>query len=113
MQIRHIALASDWAAALEAGVYRVSSRGTTIDDEGFIHASTPEQLQATAARFYADVDEPLVLLCMDSERLEAGRVPVVLEDGGGELFPHLYAELPTALVDEALPATFSDGALHY
>ena len=109
MLILHIATVADWAAALGAGAYRVSTLGVRLDEEGFIHASTLEQVQATATRFYAGVDEPLVVLVMDTERLRAGGVPVRFEDAGtGELFPHLYAELPVALIDEVRPATFGD-----
>ena len=114
MQLRHIALASDWEQARAQGVYRVSTVGRTIDDEGFIHASLPEQVEATAARYYADLGLPLVVLLMDSDRLEAGGVPVRLEDAGGELFPHLYAPLPVALVDDVRPASLgADGVLAY
>ena len=115
MQILHIATAADWEDAVVAGVYRVSTRGVTIDDEGFIHASTAQQVQATASRFYADAEGPLVVLVLDSARLEAGGVPVLLEDAGsGELFPHLYAELPVALVDDVRPAAFDDsGSLRF
>ena len=115
MRILHIADAADWAAAVAAGAYRVSTLGVTIDEEGFIHASTAEQVQTTARRFYADVAGPLVVLVMRTEALEAGGVPVRFEDAGtGELFPHLYAELPVALVDEVRPAHFGpDGDLVY
>jgi uncharacterized protein (DUF952 family) len=115
VRILHIASAADWDDALVAGAYRVSTLGVTIEEEGFIHASTAEQVQATASRFYADVPGPLVVLVLDSARLEAGGVPVLLEDAGtGELFPHLYAELPVALVDEVRPARFGpDGDFVY
>jgi uncharacterized protein (DUF952 family) len=113
VQILHIATASDWSAAVAAGSYRVSTLGVTIDEEGFIHASLPEQVQATASRFYADVPEPLVVLVMRTEVLEDAGVPVRLEDAGdGEVFPHLFAGLPVALVDEVRPAAFDpEGAL--
>ena len=114
MQLRHIALTSDWERARAEGEYRVSTVGRTIDDEGFIHASLPEQVAATAGRYYAGLGVPLVVLVMDSDRLEAAGVPVRLEDAGGELFPHLYAALPVALVDDARPAAFGhDGAFRY
>jgi uncharacterized protein (DUF952 family) len=114
MQLRHIALAADWERALAAGEYRVSTVGRTIDDEGFIHASLPEQVAATASRYYAGLGVPLVVLVMDSDRLEAAGVPVRLEDAGGEQFPHLYAPLPVALVDDVRPARFGpDGVLAY
>ncbi len=107
MLIFHIATAADWSAAVEAGAYRVSTLGSSIDDVGFIHASTAEQVQATASRFYAGTAEPLVVLVMDDANLREADIPVLLEDAGnGELFPHLYAELPTTLVAEVRHATF-------
>ena len=111
MRIYHLALRPDWDDAVDAGVYRVSTIGRTIDEVGFIHASREDQLQATARRFYADVDVPLVLLVLDRERLEAGGVPVVDDPVGDDTFPHLYAALPVALVDEVRPAALVDGVL--
>jgi len=109
VQILHIATVPDWAEAVAAGVYRVSTLGVTIEQEGFIHASTPEQVQPTASRFYTDVTDPLVVLVLRTEVLETGGVPIRFEDAGnGELFPHLYAALPVALVDEVRPAAFDD-----
>jgi uncharacterized protein (DUF952 family) len=109
VQILHIATASDWADAVAAGDYRVSTLGVTIEQEGFIHASTPAQVQPTASRFYAAATAPLVVLVMRTEVLEAGGVPIRFEDAGhGEQFPHLYAALPVALVDEVRPAAFDD-----
>jgi glutathione S-transferase len=117
VQILHIASAADWDDAVAAGAYRVSTLGLTIEQVGFIHASTPEQVQATASRFYADTEGPLVVLVMRTEALEAGGVPVRFEDAGnGERFPHLYAELPVALVDAVRPAAFdadADGTFRY
>ena len=109
MQILHIATVSDWDAAVASGRYTTSTYGVTIEEEGFIHASTAEQVQATAARYYADLGEPLVVLVMDEDRLQAGGVPVLHEElANGLVFPHLYAELPVALVDEVRPASFDD-----
>ncbi len=114
MLLHHIALRPDWDDAVAAGTYAVSTRGATLDDVGFIHASTAEQVQGTASRFYADAPEPLVVLVMDEDRLTAGGIEVRWEDaGGGELFPHLYAALPVALVDEVRPAEFVEGRLDY
>ena len=107
----HLALASDWNDAVAVGEYRVSTLGATLDDVGFLHASRPDQLDATAARFYSDVREPLVVLVLDRERLEAGGIPVRDDPVGDDTFPHLYAPLPVALVDEVRPARWVDGAL--
>ncbi len=111
VRLYHLALAPDWDAAVAAGEYRVSTIGQTIDDVGFLHASREDQLQATARRFYADVDVPLVLLVLDRDRLEAGGVPVRDDPVGDDTFPHLYAALPVDLVDEARPARLVDGTL--
>jgi uncharacterized protein (DUF952 family) len=109
VQVFHIATVSDWDAAVASGRYTTSTYGVTIEEEGFIHASTADQVQATASRYYAALGEALVVLVMDTDRLEAGGIPVLHEDiGNGLVFPHLYAELPVGLVDEVRPASFDD-----
>ena len=115
MQILHIALLPDWQDAVASGAYRVSTIGRTIDDEGFIHASTPEQVQGPASRYYAGRDEPLVVLVMDTGRLVSGGVPVRFDEiAPGVEFPHLYAAVPTSLVDDVRPASFdADGLLRF
>lgn len=114
MQILHIALLPDWEDAVAAGTYRVSTIGRTIDDEGFIHASTPEQVQGTASRYYAGRTEPLVVLVMDTGRLSSAGVPVRFDEvAPGVEFPHLYAAVPVELVDQVLPASFEDGVLRF
>lgn len=100
-QIHHIALVADWLAAVAAGEYRVSTLGRTLEQEGFIHCSRPEQVEPTLRRFYDDVSEPLVLLTVDTSRLGT---PVVDEEvPGGEVFPHVYGPIPAAAVTAAVP----------
>lgn len=111
MDLRHLALASDWEAALAAGSYRVSTRGATLDEVGFLHCSFPHQLERVAAAFYADVTEPLVVLVIDGEEVEAGGTAVLVDDVDGEGFPHLYGPLYPECVTAALPARMVDGAL--
>jgi uncharacterized protein (DUF952 family) len=112
MTIWHLALESDWALAVAAGNYRVSTRGLTIDEVGFIHASTREQVAGVAARVYSDVAEPLRLLAIDADAVGASGTEVVWEDGGdGELFPHIYGPVDTAWVREATPARMANGLL--
>jgi glutathione S-transferase len=95
----HLALAEEWRAARPAGVYERSTRGLSLAEVGFIHASQAAQLADTWRRFYADAGE-VVLLHIDPERLAAAGVPVRLEPapGSGELFPHLYGPLPIEAV---------------
>jgi len=84
--ILHITTHEAWRQAQEDGVYIPASLKT----EGFIHLSTPEQVVATANRFYRGQTD-LVLLVVDTERLE----PELLyeESEPGEWFPHLYGPL--------------------
>lgn len=88
-RIYHLALASDWDAARQAGEYTVSTRGRTLAEEGFIHASRADQWHDVRERFYADVAEPLVLLVIDPARLVA-EVRHEAVPGLAEEFPHIY-----------------------
>ena len=92
----HIALAADWAAAQATGEYTTSTRGRTLAEEGFIHCSFADQVDATAARFYADVDDA-VLLRIDPRRLSS-RVEIEDLYGTGEHFPHVYGPIPVTAV---------------
>lgn len=91
----HLALASDWQQARQLGEYRISTRGQSLEQVGFIHASYVDQLEGTHERFYADLSD-LRLLVIDPTRLEANGIEVRPEaaPGSGELFPHLYGPLP-------------------
>ncbi len=90
----------DWAAAFQTGEYTMSTRGLTLDAVGFIHLSTLKQVEATANRFYADVDQ-LVLLTVDPAKVPS---PIRWEPpapNDDELFPHIYGPLPIAAVVDA------------
>ncbi|GAA5148792.1 hypothetical protein GCM10023340_23130 [Nocardioides marinquilinus] len=102
MRIFHLATVADWDAARRAGRYTTSTRGRTLAQEGFIHASRGDQWQGVRERYYADVDEPLVLLVIDTERLTS---PVVDEEvpGSGETFPHVYGPIDVDAVVGTIP----------
>jgi glutathione S-transferase len=109
-RVFHLALAADWEAALEVGEYRISTRGARLEEVGFIHASFAPQVAATAARWFADVGDDLVLLEIDPGRLAAP--PVIEASGpGGEAFPHLYGPIPVPAVVASHPARMVDGRL--
>ncbi|MGS0684090.1 DUF952 domain-containing protein [Nakamurella sp. GG22] len=95
--IYHCSLVSDWESAQRSGTYSISSRGRTLAEEGFVHASYAGQVPGVLQRFYADLEEPLCLLTIDPELVGA---PVVAENltGGDELFPHIYGPIPVAAV---------------
>ena len=43
MRIFHIATVADWEQALASGGYTTSTRGRTLEQEGFLHASREDQ----------------------------------------------------------------------
>lgn len=91
----HLCSDRDWASAQSSGALRPES----LDDVGFVHLSTPEQVHLPANRLYRGRTD-LVLLQVDSTRVGA---PVRWEPGApgdpeAMLFPHLYGPLPTDAV---------------
>ncbi len=98
--IFHLALPEDWAAAFAIGEYRMSTRGVTLEQEGFIHCSTRAQTQGTANRFYGDLDQ-LIVLTIDPRLVPS---PIHWEPpapGVDTLFPHIYGPLPIGAVNLA------------
>lgn len=109
-ELFHVALPDDWERARADGRYSASTRGRSLADEGFIHCSFAEQVPDTIRRFYADVDQ-VVLLKIDPSRLTSR---VVVEDllGTGETFPHVYGPIALDAVIDATslaPAAMRDG----
>lgn len=98
MVIYHLATAADWERAERDGTYTTSTRGRTLAEEGFIHASSLQQWPDVRERFYADVDEPLVLLTIDTDLLDVPLVEEAPFPGATETFPHLYGALSPAAV---------------
>lgn len=105
MQVFVIATAADWAAARAAGAYTTSTRGRTLEEEGFLHASRREQVQGVFERYYADVTEPLVLLTVDTDRLEAAGVEWREDPVRDDTYPHVYGALPPSAVVRVVPLT--------
>jgi uncharacterized protein (DUF952 family) len=103
-RILHAALPADWSTSRAAGDYRVSSRGRTLADEGFLHASTAAQLVGVLSTYYADVPD-VVLLVLDVEALTAAGSPVRWDDvpGAPAPFPHVYGPVPTTVVGQGNP----------
>lgn len=98
MTIYHLAQQSHWDDAQRVGSYRQSTVGRTLDEEGFIHASSAEQWPVVRERFYAGVDEPLVLLEIDEAALTADVVREPGHPGSDELFPHVYGPIDVSAV---------------
>ena len=62
--IYHIAAAADWERAVRDGQYTMSTRGLTLAEQGFIHASTAAQVALVADAFYQG-EPDLLLLVID------------------------------------------------
>lgn len=78
----------------------MSTKGRTLAEEGFIHASTVDQVAPVANMFYKGMPGLIVLV------IDVGRVQpqIRYEDvpGFAEPFPHIYGPLNTDAVVEAL-----------
>ncbi|WP_299528911.1 DUF952 domain-containing protein [uncultured Streptomyces sp.] len=107
-ELLHLTEAARWEAARDAGAYEGSTRGRTLQEEGFIHCSLPHQLPGVARMLYGTEDADLVVLVVDPDRLD---VPVRYEAmaPGGEEFPHVYGPLPVDAVVEVRPWRPADG----
>ena len=92
-EVLHLAEVAHWDDALRTGEYRWSTLGRTLEEEGFIHCSTPEQLSGVLARYYASYAANLVLLTIDTERLPAPVRWDVVNPVTGERFPHVYGAI--------------------
>jgi uncharacterized protein (DUF952 family) len=89
--IYHIAEERHWREARSTGEYRMSTRGRTLDEEGYIHCSDASQVDGVARRFYADLSG-LVLLTIDPACLRS-EVRHEAAPGSDERFPHVYGPL--------------------
>jgi uncharacterized protein (DUF952 family) len=90
IMVYKISTATAWAEAATTGRFCGSA-----DDvrDGYIHLSAVHQVEATAAKYFAD-RPGLVLVAFRSDELG---VALKWEPSrGGQLFPHYYGELPTA-----------------
>jgi uncharacterized protein (DUF952 family) len=100
VQIFHIASVTDWEQALATGSYTTSTRGRTLEQEGFLHASRAEQTAGVHERYYRDADEPLVLLTIETDLLD---VPWREDEVGDDTYPHVYGPLSPDAVVSAEP----------
>ena len=91
-ELFHITERTVWLDAVQAGDYRMSTRGVTLEGQGFIHCSLRHQLRGVAECVYGDADD-LGGLVIDSAKVPA---PVRHEAPGPGLeeYPHIYGALP-------------------
>lgn len=95
-----------WQAARQAGVFR----GAAIDlADGYIHFSTGPQAVATARLHFSGV-AGLLLVAVDAARL--GSALRYEPSRGGDLFPHLYGDVPMEAVLWEKPLPVGDDGAH-
>jgi uncharacterized protein (DUF952 family) len=74
----------------------------SLEAEGFVHCSTPDQVAGTARLLFAGHDD-LLLLVVDPRLLDGAEV--LHEDlyGVGQPFPHVYGPVPRQAIVEVRP----------
>ena len=100
--IYKICAAAEWERAVASGVFR----GFAVDHKaGFIHFSAAHQVRETARKHFAGRDE-LVLVALAEQGLPSLRWE---PSRGGELFPHLYAEVAINAARSVQPLPLKHG----
>jgi uncharacterized protein (DUF952 family) len=95
--ICHIADQQEWAKALTEGAYTTAS----LQEEGFIHASDPSQVEASFQRYYAG-QTGLVKLVIDTEKLTSQLI-YEWSPSTEATFPHIYGPINLDAVIEVIP----------
>lgn len=85
--IYHITTSEAWTKAKSAGSYATPS----LKDEGFIHCSELSQVEDIRSRFYAGVQD-LVLLTIDTEKLTSQLI-FEWSPSVQNTFPHIYGPI--------------------
>lgn len=97
---------TSWREAEAAGRYA----GAPVDvADGYIHLSTAAQVGETAAKHFAGQSD-LVLIAVDADVL--GAALKWETSRGGNLFPHLYGDLPVAAVSRVQPLPVGTDGRH-
>lgn len=99
--IFHVLPGDEWQTAQRQGRYSGSTRGSTVDEVGYVHCCFAGQVDTVARRLYAGTAD-LVVLVIDCGRLTS-EVRVERLAGATDEFPHLYGPLDLAAVVDALP----------
>lgn len=96
MIIYHLITKLAWEEAQKNGEYRPAS----LETEGFIHASTKEQVVPTANRRFAGQSDLLVLV-INTDKITH---KVVFEESPttGEKYPHIFGPLSVDAVEKVL-----------
>ncbi len=83
--ILHLCPCQAWESAQKQGDYRADS----LESEGFIHCSRPEQILEVANHYYLGLPD-VVLLWIDPQKVKP---EIRWEKSGAVTFPHIYGPL--------------------
>ncbi len=92
----HLIPTADWTVARARGTLEPAPGA------GFVHLSTPDQVQLPAERLFAGRTD-LLLLAVDPAGLDVRLEPGLPYDPPGMLFPHAYGTVPTSAVVAVSP----------
>ena len=103
MRILYKILPADkWDAAQAIGLFT----GSAVDiKDGFIHLSTAEQMRETAARHFAGQDGLMLVGFREADLPNLKWEP----SRDGDLFPHVYGAIATALAVSQDPLPLENG----
>lgn len=98
--IYHIAILADWENQTNEKEYSIES----LNEDGFIHCSKYEQLNATLKRFFEDRKD-IVVLRIDTKLLN---IPLIYEadDDGSGFFPHAFGPIQKNAIVEVITFPF-------
>lgn len=87
MIIYHITTAAAWKQANINGYYEAPS----LENEGFIHCSTADQVKGVLERYFSNQSD-LLKLVIDTNKLNS-RLTFEMAPSLNEEFPHIYGTL--------------------
>jgi uncharacterized protein (DUF952 family) len=97
---------SEWRSAEAAGVFS----GAAVDlADGFIHFSAADQVEETAAKYFAGQTDLLLFVVIPPA---PGATPRFTPSRGAALFPHLYAPLSFDAVANVEPLLLGADGRH-
>lgn len=98
--IYHIAILADWENQTNEKEYSIES----LNEDGFIHCSKYEQLNATLKRFFEDRKD-IVVLRIDTKLLNIPLIYEAADDGSG-FFPHAFGPIQKNAIVEVITFPF-------
>jgi glutathione S-transferase len=101
MRIFHLTTPEVWAEAQSAGSWTTSTRGVSLEQEGYIHCSEAHQVEGVRSRFFDDLDD-LLLLEIETDLLTSPWRSEQLA-GADQPYPHVYGPVDLAAVVDVRP----------